>query len=217
MRVAALTVVVVAIGIVVGCGHSTPSGVDDSQDPPPDPTGDAAAATDAKSRGADGGVRLDGSVDSSACAPGQQTACPCAGGGAGVQVCAANGTSYGACVGCAPLSADGGTCTKLTCDDAAARYAAIGGSFFYICGATADGCGGVIQCSSACAYGTCAPQPGGQDFCSCGRGTNPADDQTFCTSHGRPPHVVACYTGFNTNANASCVQLPGLPTISCCP
>jgi hypothetical protein len=53
--------------------------------------------------------------------PGEQVACPCLGGGSGVQVCAPDGKSYGACLGCgsAPDAGDdaGYSCPPgLQCD-----------------------------------------------------------------------------------------------------
>jgi hypothetical protein len=68
-----------------------------------------ACANGSKAPGAsseDAGSAADATVP--ACTPGQQFACPCSGGGKGVQVCSQDGRSFGPCTGCtAPSSSSG--------------------------------------------------------------------------------------------------------------
>ncbi|MBI5538261.1 MAG: hypothetical protein HY898_36400 [Deltaproteobacteria bacterium] len=54
-------------------------------------------------------VPLSGDDAGSACVPGAQAACDCAGGVKGVQVCRDDGSGYGACVGCGGVGGSGGT------------------------------------------------------------------------------------------------------------
>lgn len=128
----------VAMLLLVDCTSTAGSGIGQ-------PSGDASTGSD----GPDDASHGDGGKGS-ACVPGQQVACACAGGTSGVQVCNVDGSGLGPCTGCAGSSGvDGGGCVPLTKSQVCASSS--------YCGAHEDGCGGTIDC------GTCS----GKEECSC--------------------------------------------------
>lgn len=202
-----------------GCGERADRGTGSAPVPSPSDSPDGAATVAHADGGAATGAPAERGPSTSLCTPGQQVACDCAGGTAtGVQLCDPDGVSFGSCAGCpapppAPTTPSPPSCVKKTCADEIAKYDAVGGAYFHVCGKTPDECGGYQQCPRACLYGACATQNGGTDFCNCG--SAPASNLN-CINQGLPSTFVACQPA-STAALPGCVQFPGLANYFCCP